>query len=59
MGQTSTTQLKRSSSLPPLSDRAILSGPQAGVDAYVLKERRITDLMATLHAVLAGQKIFA
>ncbi len=29
---------------------------KAGVDAYVLKERRITDLMATLHAVLAGQK---
>ena len=29
---------------------------KAGVDAYVLKERRITDLMATLHEVLAGQK---
>ena len=29
---------------------------KAGVDAYVLKERRITDLMGTLHTVLAGQK---
>ena len=32
---------------------------KAGVDAYVLKERRITDLMATLHAVLAGQKEYS
>lgn len=31
----------------------------AGVDAYVLKERRITDLMATLHTVLAGQKEYS
>ena len=32
---------------------------KARVDAYVLKERRITDLMATLHAVLAGQKEYS
>ena len=32
---------------------------KAGVDAYVLKERRITDLMATLHAVFAGQKEYS
>lgn len=32
---------------------------KAGVDAYVLKERRITDLMATLHIVLAGQKEYS
>ena len=32
---------------------------KAGVDAYVLKERHITDLMATLHAVLAGQKEYS
>lgn len=32
---------------------------KAGVDAYVLKERRITDLMATLHTVLAGQKEYS
>ena len=31
----------------------------AGVDAYVLKERRITDLMGTLHTVLAGQKEYS
>ena len=32
---------------------------KAGVDAYVLKERRITDLMRTLHTVLAGQKEYS
>ena len=32
---------------------------KAGVDAYVLKERHITDLMATLHTVLAGQKEYS
>ena len=32
---------------------------KAGVDAYGLKERRITDLMATLHTVLAGQKEYS
>ena len=32
---------------------------KAGVDAYVLKERRITDLMATLHTVWAGQKEYS
>ena len=32
---------------------------KAGVDAYALKERRITDLMATLHTVLAGQKEYS
>jgi len=32
---------------------------KAGVDAYVLKERRITDLMVTLHTVLAGQKEYS
>ena len=32
---------------------------KAGVHAYVLKERRITDLMATLHTVLAGQKEYS
>ena len=32
---------------------------KAGVDAYVLKERRITDLRATLHTVLAGQKEYS
>lgn len=32
---------------------------KAGVDAYVLKERRITDLMETLHTVLAGQKEYS
>ena len=31
---------------------------KAGVD-YVLKERRITDLMGTLHTVLAGQKEYS
>ena len=32
---------------------------KAGVDAYVLKERRITDLMGTLYTVLAGQKEYS
>ena len=32
---------------------------KARVDAYVLKERRITDLMGTLHTVLAGQKEYS
>ena len=32
---------------------------KAGVDAYVLKERRITDLMGTLHTVLSGQKEYS
>ena len=32
---------------------------KAGVDAYVLQERRITDLMGTLHTVLAGQKEYS
>lgn len=32
---------------------------KVGVDAYVLKERRITDLMGTLHTVLAGQKEYS
>lgn len=32
---------------------------KAGVDAYVLKERRITDLMATLHTVLEGKKEYS
>lgn len=32
---------------------------KAGIDAYVLKERRITDLMGTLHTVLAGQKEYS
>ena len=32
---------------------------KAGVDAYVLKERRITNLMGTLHTVLAGQKEYS
>ena len=32
---------------------------KAGVDAYVLKERRITDLMRTLHTVLAGEKEYS
>ena len=32
---------------------------KAGVDAYVLKERRITDLMGTQHTVLAGQKEYS
>lgn len=32
---------------------------KAGVDAYVLKERRITDLMTTLHTVLEGKKEYS
>ena len=32
---------------------------KAGVDAYVLKERRITDLMVTLHTVLEGKKEYS
>ena len=32
---------------------------KAGVGAYVLKERRITDLMGTLHTVLSGQKEYS
>ena len=31
----------------------------AHVDAYVLKERSISDLMATIHTVLAGQKEYS
>ena len=45
------TTIKR----PGYFERAL----KAGVDAYVLKERRITDLMATLHTVLAGQKEYS
>ena len=40
---------------PGYFERALKSG----VDAYVLKERRITDLMGTLHTVLAGQKEYS
>ena len=40
---------------PGYFERALKSG----VDAYVLKERRITDLMGTLHIVLAGQKEYS
>ena len=40
---------------PGYFERALTSG----VDAYVLKERRITDLMGTLHTVLAGQKEYS
>ena len=29
------------------------------MDAYVLKERSISDLMATIHTVLAGQKEYS
>ena len=32
---------------------------KAGVDAYVLKERSIADLMQTLHTVLEGQKEYS
>ena len=32
---------------------------KAGVDAYVLKERHITDLMGNLHTVLSGQKEYS
>ena len=41
--------------LPGYFERAL----KAGVDAYVLKERRITDLMGTWHTVLAGQKEYS
>ena len=47
----SVTTFKR----PGYFERAL----KAGVDAYVLKERRITDLMGTLHTVLAGQKEYS
>lgn len=40
---------------PGYFERAV----KAGVDAYVLKERSITDLMRTLHTVLAGQKEYS
>lgn len=32
---------------------------QAGVDAYVLKERSINELMATIHTVLTGRKEYS
>ena len=32
---------------------------KAGVDAYVLKDRSISDLMATVHTVLAGRKEYS
>ncbi|MGT2682188.1 response regulator transcription factor [Streptococcus porci] len=32
---------------------------RAGVDAYVLKDRSISDLMATVHTVLAGRKEYS
>ena len=34
-------------------------GVKADVDAYVLKERSIADLMKTIHTVLAGQKEYS
>lgn len=40
---------------PGYFERAV----KAGVDAYVLKERSITDLMRTLHTVMAGQKEYS
>ena len=40
---------------PGYFERAV----KAGVDAYVLKERSITDLMRTLHTVLAGNKEYS
>lgn len=40
---------------PGYFERAV----KAGVDAYVLKERSITDLMRTLHTVLAGEKEYS
>lgn len=40
---------------PGYFERAI----NADVDAYVLKERSITELMTTLHRVLAGQKEYS
>ena len=32
---------------------------KSGVDAYVLKERSITDLMKTIHSVLLGKKEYS
>ena len=32
---------------------------KAGVDAYVLKDRSISDLMTTVHTVLAGRKEYS
>lgn len=40
---------------PGYFERAI----KAGVDAYVLKERSISDLMGTIHKVLQGQKEYS
>lgn len=40
---------------PGYFERAI----KANVDAYVLKERSITDLMQTIHTVLAGHKEYS
>ena len=40
---------------PGYFERAV----KAGVDAYVLKERSIADLMQTLHTVLAGRKEYS
>lgn len=41
--------------LPGYFERAV----KADVDAYVLKERSIADLMKTIHTVLAGQKEYS
>lgn len=40
---------------PGYFERAV----KVGVDAYVLKERSITDLMRTLHTVLSGEKEYS
>lgn len=40
---------------PGYFERAV----KAGVDAYVLKERSIADLMQTLHTVLEGRKEYS
>ncbi|MDS2751908.1 response regulator transcription factor [Streptococcus pneumoniae] len=40
---------------PGYFERAV----KAGVDAYVLKERNIADLMQTLHTVLEGRKEYS
>ena len=40
---------------PGYFERAV----KADVDAYVLKERSIADLMKTIHTVLAGQKEYS
>lgn len=40
---------------PGYFERAV----KAGVDAYVLKERSIADLMETLHTVLDGRKEYS